>query len=83
LIQGGKPEVVWTKGDADGIDIWVDRGTGFTFLATDTYPNYTDNFPVPTNSQTTLWKYKAIYRVDDLPMGNYSDVASIAVGSGI
>lgn len=83
LIQGGKPEVVWTKGDADGIDIWVDRGAGFTFLATDTYPNYTDTFPLPTNGQTTLWKYKAIYREDDIPSGNWSDVVSIAVGAGI
>ena len=37
LIQGGKPEIVWTKGDYDGVDIYVDRGNNqFVFLATNT-----------------------------------------------
>ena len=80
LIQGGKPEIVWTKGDFDGIDIYVDRGNNqFVFLATDTYPNYTDNAPLPTTG-AAVWRYKAIYRYGDEITGQYSDIASIAVG---
>lgn len=79
LIQGGKPEIVWTKGESDGVEIWVDRGTGFVFAAIDTYPNYTDNFPLPAAGQSSIWKYKAIYRIDDEPTGNWSDVVSVAV----
>lgn len=80
LIQGGKPEIVWTKSGFDGIDIYVDRGNGqFVFLASDSYPNNTDNAPLPATG-AALWKYKAIYRLDDEPIGSYSDIISIAVG---
>ena len=81
LVQGGKPEIVWTKGDFDGVDIWVDRGNGtWVFLATDTYPNYIDTFNLPISGQSAIWKYKAIYRYGDDIVGLWSDVASIAVG---
>ncbi len=81
-IQGGKPEIVWTKGNFDGIDVYVDRGNNqFVFLATDTYPNYIDNAPLPASA--AVWKYKAIYRYGDDPIGSYSDVVSIAVGAGV
>ena len=80
LIQGGKPEIVWTKGDFDGVDIYVDRGSNqFVFLATDTYPNYTDNAPLPT-SGVAVWRYKAICRYGDEIVGQYSYIVSIAVG---
>lgn len=79
LIQGGKPEIVWTKGDFDGIDIYVDRGSNnFEFLATDTYPNYTDNTPLPTTG-AAVWKYKAIYRYGDDQIGLWSDIVTVAV----
>lgn len=81
LVNGGKPEVVWSKGDFDGVDIWVDRGNGsFEFLATDTVPNYIDSFSIPATAQSALWKYKAIYRYGDDIVGLWSDVVSIAVG---
>lgn len=80
LIQGGKPEIVWAKGGFDAIDIYVDRGSGqFVFLATDSFPNYTDNAPLPTTG-AALWKYKAIYKFGDDPIGSYSDIISVAVG---
>jgi hypothetical protein len=81
LVQGGKPELLWSKGFFDGIDIWVDRGNGtWVFLATDTYPDYLDTFMLPTTGQPALWKYKAIYRFGDDVVGLWSDVVSIAVG---
>jgi hypothetical protein len=82
LVQGGKPEVVWAKAGFDGIDIYVDRGNGsWVFLATDTYPNYIDNAPLPAGGTAAVWKYKAIYKYDDEVAGDWSDVVSITVGS--
>lgn len=81
LVQGGKPEIVWSKGNFDGIDIYVDRGNAqFVFLATDSFPNYTDNAPLPATG-AALWRYKAIYKYGDEPIGSYSDIVSIAVGN--
>jgi hypothetical protein len=80
LIGGGKPEVQWKKMGMDGINIYVDRGTGtFTFLALDTHPHYTDTAPLPAAGASAVWKYKAIYHLDDTETGLWSDVASITV----
>jgi len=80
LVNGGHPEIVWTKGSFDGIDIYVNRGnTGWAFLATDTYPNYIDTAALPASGQTALWQYKAIYRSDDDQEGQYSNPVSITV----
>lgn len=79
-LQAGHPAVLWTKGQADALEIWVDRGTGtFVFLAIDTVPDYVDTFALPAPGQTALWKYKAIYRLNDEQVGLWSDVVSQAV----
>lgn len=79
-LQAGKPNVKWTKGAFDGVEIWVDRGNGtFVFLAIDTVPDYLDTYALPGPGQTALWKYKAIYRPTDAQVGEWSDVVSVAV----
>ena len=78
LVNGGFPEIVWKKKSTDGIDIYVDRGTGnFIFLATDTVPNYTDTFSLPSGA--AVWRYRCIYRVDDAQVGQWSDIVSVTV----
>lgn len=84
LIQtkhGGQPEIVWSKQGMTGIEILVDRGDGkgWQFLAFDTIPNYTDTATLPVAGQTARWSYKAIYHLNDEPVGQWSDVASVAV----
>ena len=55
LISGGHPEIVWHKADFDGIDIYVNRGNdAWVFLATDTYPNYTDTDTLPPAGQSAI-----------------------------
>jgi hypothetical protein len=78
--KAGHPIIAWTKGAAAAIEIWVDRGdgAGFTFLTINTEPNTNDPHPLPSNS--ALWKYKAIYRLHDEQVGQWSDVLSITVG---
>ncbi|UAY51279.1 hypothetical protein [Ferruginibacter albus] len=80
LIAGGQPEIIWKKQRMDGIEIYVDRGTGnWQLLAYDTYPNYTDTAPLPALGASAVWKYKAIYRYNDVQAGMWSDPASITV----
>ncbi len=80
LISGGHPEIVWTKGDFDGVDIYVDRGNGvWVFLSTDTHPNYTDTAALPAIGASALWQYKAIYKLDDEHAGQFSNPVSITV----
>ena len=78
--KAGHPIIGWTKGAAAAIEIWVDRGdgAGFVFLTINTEPNTSDNQPLPATS--AIWKYKAIYRLHDEQVGQWSDVLSITVG---
>jgi hypothetical protein len=77
VIKGGQVEVQWVKADSDGVRIEVDRGTGtWTFLAVDTVPHYTDTTSI---IGPATWKYRAMYLVNDELVGQWSDVASIAV----
>ena len=80
IVNGGYHEIVWTKGDFDGIDIYVNRGNDtWVFLATDTYPNYIDTATLPPSGQSAVWTYKAIYRYDDEQVGQWSNPVSMSV----
>lgn len=79
LVEGGKPEIIWKKNGMDSIEIWADRGTGFSFLAIDSTPNYVDTHDLPNAGQTAIWKYKSIYREDDGLVGEWSDVIAVTV----
>ena len=72
-------DIGWVKQGLDGIELHVDRGTGFVFLAVDTVPGYTDTAALPAPGQSALWKYKAIYLESDQRVGQWSDVVSLPV----
>jgi len=82
-FEGGQVIVGWGwQGQAkflDLIEIHVDRGSGYVLLAYDTTPNYTDTTPPPAGG--AKWTYKAIYRVGDHRVGQWSDEASISVAA--
>ncbi|MBI3417211.1 MAG: hypothetical protein HY043_18120 [Verrucomicrobia bacterium] len=78
-MQAGHPNILWTKQGMDGLEIWVDRGNGFAFLAIDTVPDYLDTAALPAAGARAVWKYKAIYRLHDEQVGQWSDVASVSV----
>ena len=63
--------------DGGGATLTDDKGFHFHTITTD--PNYTDPSAGPATA--ALWKYKAIYRLRDEQVGNWSDVISVAVGS--
>lgn len=78
LVNAGHPEIRWTRKSMDAIEIQVDRGNGYEFLAYDQHPNYTD-----TNSlepgQAAVYKYRAVYIKNDVRVGQWSDEVSITV----
>jgi len=78
-LDAGAMDIGWLKQGMDSLELWVDRGTGFVFLAIDTIPNYTDTAPMPAAGQSALWKYKGIYIQADQRTGQWSDVVSIPV----
>ena len=82
-LAGGHVQIKWGwQGNAAFLDlceIHVDRGDGqgFKLLTFDTTPNYTDTQPLPATP--ARWTYKAIYRVGDAQVGNWSAPISINV----
>jgi len=60
------------------IEIQVNRGAGWQLLTFDTTPGYIDTEPIPATP--TKWEYRAIYRVNDQRIGQWSAVVSVIVG---
>lgn len=62
------------------LEMEVDRNDnkGFVFLANDTTPGYLDTMAFP--STPTKWTYRAIYRVGDQRVGQWSKPVSVTVG---
>ena len=83
-ISGNRVEVGWGwQGYAAFLnlcEIQVDRGDGhgYGLLAYDTTPGYVDTQPFPATP--TKWTYRAIYRVGDGRVGQWSQNAAITVG---
>ena len=83
-VSGGSVIIRWSwqgfSAFLDMIEICVDRadGKGFVTLCQDTTPDYTDTTPAPATP--TKWTYKAIFRVGDQRVGQWSDEASLTVG---
>jgi hypothetical protein len=80
--SGGNMMVGWTwQGESkflDAIEILVNRGAGYVPLTIDTTPGYLDTEPAP--AAPGQWLYKAIYRVEDQRVGQWSDPVCINVG---
>jgi len=84
LVAGGQPEIVWTKGKTDGLEIYVDRGTGkFELYKVANKPNTIDKTTLPAVGVSQVWKYRAIYRLNDEQIGQWSDTVEISVKGGI
>jgi hypothetical protein len=83
-LQAGHPNVGWKKQGMDAIELQVDRGDGkgFVPLAIDSIPDYRDTAELPAAGASVVWKYRAIYRLSDERVGQWSDIASISVMGG-
>ena len=63
-----------------GCEIQVDRadGKGDGLLTVATTASYVDTTPFPATK--TVWTYKAIFRANDVEVGQWSQTVSVAVG---
>ena len=84
MISGSHVLIKWGWGGnsayLDMCELQVDRGdgNGFVLLAYDTTPNYIDTQPFPATP--VKWTYRAIYRVGDSRVGQWSLSVSVTVG---
>ena len=82
-ISGGRVEIGWgwqgNRAALDLCEIQVDRadGKGAVLLTYDTTPGYVDTAPFP--AAPAKWTYRAIYRVDDAQVGQWSAPVSVTV----
>jgi hypothetical protein len=79
--QGMKVLIEWTKArGTDGLRIEADYGTGsFVHVIDDTRPDHLDEHPLPPAGQAAVWKYRAFYVKDGKPVGQCSDMVTVAV----
>ena len=80
-LDAGRPKLKWKKGDADGVQIYVDRGDGNGFVPLDkSFRNvYIDGAEVPANQFGATWSYKLRYLIGDDEVGVESLVVSVNV----
>ncbi len=84
LTSGNHVLVKWgwggNKAFLDLCELQVDRGDGkgWVLLTYDTTPGYTDTQPYP--AAPAKWSYRAIYRVGDSQVGQWSSPVSVTVG---
>ena len=79
-FHSGHPRILWVMHGMDALEIEVDRGDGhFTLFTIDTTPNHLDTTPLPPAGTVVLWKYRAIYRVRDERVGQWSQVLEVSV----
>jgi hypothetical protein len=81
LIGGGHPYITYVRGIYQGIEILVDRGDGKGMVAlfSPTNPYYTDNTTLPAVNVSALWKYQAIYLLNDARVGSWCDIVQVTV----
>jgi|GEM_PF-4554683 hypothetical protein len=81
LLDYGRPLIRLLNRKADSMDLFVDRkdGRGFVFLANYTLTDFIDTYPIPSNHSEVIWQYKAIFKIGDDQVGNFSDPVSICV----
>ena len=79
ITRGGQVNLLWKKAKFSGILIEKDSGTGFITLDKDFHPDFIDNSPMPAQGQSAVWKYRAIYLMNDDKVGVWSDVVVTTV----
>lgn len=79
LSSGGHPNLKWTKGKFQGVEIWKKVGGTWAKLDKDFRPDYIDKSDLPPAGQSATWTYKMIYLYKDEVVGSYSDEVSIVV----
>lgn len=79
-FQGGHPVLHWKSNGTDALEIEADYGTGsFKLISIQLSPGYQDNSPLPAAGTAAVWRYRAIYRIHDQQVGQWSPILEIGV----
>jgi hypothetical protein len=72
VTSGGKLEVVWVKGQFDGVKLQFDLGAAGMQSDVDLRPNYTLNW-LPATGTSAIIKVRLMYILKGVDTGNWSD----------
>jgi hypothetical protein len=80
-LNAGHPHIKCMKGNADGLDLYVNRkdGSGFVFISRLFIMDYIDQNPLPQDNSIIEWDYKAMYVKGNDNVGLMSSLASVVV----
>ena len=79
LVEGGFPQIKFTMGEYEGIQLLKDSGAGLVLLNVVNHPTYIDKSGMPGPGKTAIFSYRAIYLYKGVPVGANSDVVTITV----
>ncbi len=84
-MSGGHPMLHTVLNGYDGFEVWKDSGigAGFVFHNVSTSSDFTDQSALPALGVEVVWKYKIIYRLKNLQIGNWSATISVAVKGNV
>jgi hypothetical protein len=78
--NAGHPVLYWYHNDTDALVLEADYGTGtFNLVAIQMSTSFEDSAPLPAPGTVALWKYRAIYRIRDDQVGQWSKVLEVSV----
>ncbi len=82
VMVAGQPVLKFKKQGLTAVEIHVKRTEAslFELLDISSSPEFTDTHALPAPGQTAMWKYKAIYRLKNERVGQWSDEVSMVVG---
>ncbi len=71
-MKAGHPQITAALLGFDSVEFQVNRGTGFELLDVSTGAPVTDQHPLPAPGQSDVWTYRAILRMNNQPVGQWS-----------
>lgn len=71
-MKAGRPQISAPLLGFDSVEFQVNRGTGFELLDVSTGAPVTDQHPLPPLGESDVWTYRAILRMDNQPVGQWS-----------
>ena len=82
-MSGGHPSLHTKLEGYDAYEIWKDAGKGFVFHNVSTASDFSDYSPLPALGVEEIWKYKIIFRYQNLQIGHWSATISVAVNGNV
>ena len=84
-MSGGHPMLHTILNRYDAFEVWKDsgKGVGFIFHNVSTASDYSDQSALPALGVEEIWKYKIIFRYQNLQIGHWSTTISVVVKGNV